>query len=110
MDIQFSTKLAVNNYMINNFTNKGCSGYTYVRQMLEYALESYKKIGYISPWKLSQLLKILNPPITYGACQRAVNYFLKTANYEGTFSVFIIESLEKIIETQQNNLLEGDEF
>lgn len=109
MNITIETRLQINGYMLNNFKNKGTIGYHYIKRMLEHMLQEYKNTGYIDSPRLSKLIKDANLNVTYGAVQRAINYFLALEHIELNFPDFIIGTLEKIIDNNQLNLTEPQE-
>jgi len=106
MEILTETKLQINSYMLNNFKNKGTVGYHYIKRILEYLLQQYKNTGYIDSPRLSKLIKEAQLNVTYGAVQRAINYFLTIEHIKSNFPDFIIDTLEKIIDHNQLNLSE----
>lgn len=101
MEIALETKLQVNSYMMKNFTNKGIIGYHYLKRILECMLQQYKNESYIEHPSLNKLKKLANIEVSYGAVQRAINYFLTTEKIESNFSNFVIDTLEKIINENQ---------
>lgn len=106
MEILTETRLQINGYMLNNFSNKGTVGYHYIKRILEYMLQQYKNTGYIDSPSLSKLMKATNIDVTYGAVQRAINYFLTLEKIDLTFPDFVVVTLEKIIDANQLNLTE----
>ena len=110
MEISQETKLKINNYMIIHFKNKSNVGYQYIKRMLECVLEEYKKTGYLDNPKLSILKQKARIEVSYGACQRAVQYFLQAEGLPSNFAGFVVNVIEDIIETDSQNIIEEDDF
>lgn len=111
LTISMDTKLAINSYMINNFSKKGNIGYLYFKLFLEVCYEKYKELGYVPNLKLTELIKLSNLNIASQGCQRALNYFFKAENLEGSLQDILVDITEKIIEQSKLTLIsEGDEF
>lgn len=109
MEISTETKLQINGYMLNNFKNKGTVGYHYIKRMLECMLQQFNDTGYIDSPSLSKLMKLANINVTYGAVQRAINYFLTLEHIDLAFPDFVVVTLEKIIDFNQLNIAQKEE-
>ena len=109
MEVSTEIKLRINGYMLNNFKHKGTVGYYYIKRMLECMLQQYNETGYIDSPRLSSLMKKANINVTYGAVQRAINYFLTLEKIDLSFPDFVVVTLEKIIDADQVNTLQKEE-
>lgn len=110
MEISLDTKLAVNSYMIGQFSKKGYIGYLYFKLFVEICFEKYKELGYIPNLKLTELIHLADLDVTAQSCQRSLKAFLNEENLEGTIQDVLIDITEKIIEQSKPKLLEGDEY
>lgn len=109
MEISTKTRLDVNSFMTNTFKTKGNVGYSFIKRMLEYLLEEYKQNGYIDSFSINKLSKKVGILQHYTGVQRAINYFLRSEGVELNTKDFLIDTVERIIDSSKENIIEEEE-
>jgi hypothetical protein len=110
MEISYDTKYKVNSYLRKVIKHKQYTGYIYFRTFLEIYYEKYKQTGFIPALKIPALLKYTSLTITPQSCQTSIKQFFKIENIEGNVLNNLIIFTESIIEENQAQLIEEDEY